>query len=48
MHKRMTVKPIDGQIEVSSEGIRPYRLVGNWRVILLEWQNAGWDISWTA
>jgi hypothetical protein len=48
MDKTMKVKPVDGQLEVSFEGIRPYLLEGNWRVILLEWRRTGWDILWTA
>jgi hypothetical protein len=37
-----------GKLEVSHEGKLMYRLGGEWRKQLLEWQAQGWDILWTA
>jgi len=48
LDKTMKVKPVEGQLEVSANEIRPYRLDGNWRAQLQEWRKAGWDIQWTA
>jgi hypothetical protein len=48
LDKTMKVRPVEGQLEVSSREIRPYRLDGNWRTQLQEWRNAGWEIEWTA
>jgi hypothetical protein len=46
--KVFTVRAADEKIEVFHEDKLMYRLGGDWRQRLLEWQNQGWDILWTA
>lgn len=45
--KVFTVQVENGSLEVYYEGKILYRLGGNWRNQLLEWQRTGWEIRWS-